>query len=178
MRKLIQKYRELLEGNRSIAHSVYESRPNDSGSSVGSSEVQLDHLLFMIGEMEKMPDGDKLDRWMGFIQGVLWSLDIHTLDQLRSDTRSALIEDAMPRAMAGLQTVIKNDDGSTCLVIGVSPVRTLPDPEPLPEMVCRNCGREHIGGGLCPTCQVHDDLLKRMKPEDVRVPYSGWRLDN
>jgi hypothetical protein len=31
--------------------------------------------------------GEKVNRWLGFIQGALWSLGIRTIDQMRDDNR-------------------------------------------------------------------------------------------
>ena len=45
----------------------------------------LRHLLFMCDHIEKMVDEDieKAMRWLGFMQGALWSQAIFTLSDLR-----------------------------------------------------------------------------------------------
>lgn len=62
------------------------------------------HLLWMLGEMNAMlcdagvndEDGgpakrdQKLNRWLGFVQGALWAHGMATIDQLRDDTRSSM----------------------------------------------------------------------------------------
>lgn len=56
--------------------------------------AQLDHALWMIAQMHKgmQPgvnawDAQKLNRWLGFIQGVLWMAGAYTIDELRQQTR-------------------------------------------------------------------------------------------
>lgn len=44
------------------------------------------HCNWMLGEMELNArdwDGDKLNRWLGFVQGALWMLGVYTIDELR-----------------------------------------------------------------------------------------------
>lgn len=48
---------------------------------------KIDHTRGMIDTMLVMEDPDKLNRWLGFVQGVLWMLDARTVDQLRTETR-------------------------------------------------------------------------------------------
>lgn len=50
----------------------------------------LDHSLWMCFELRSMldkPDYDseKCNRWLGFIQGVLWTQRCETIDELRGD---------------------------------------------------------------------------------------------
>ncbi|MBI2047842.1 MAG: hypothetical protein HYT27_01765 [Parcubacteria group bacterium] len=50
----------------------------------------LAHCNSMLDEMEvflKEKRMDKLNRWLGFMQGVFWVLGIYTLDQLRNHNR-------------------------------------------------------------------------------------------
>lgn len=41
------------------------------------------HLKWMLGEMRTMTDTEKLMRWIGFMQGALWSLGYVSIDQWR-----------------------------------------------------------------------------------------------
>jgi len=41
------------------------------------------HLRWMIGEMRTMTDTEKLMRWIGFMQGALWSLGFVSIDEFR-----------------------------------------------------------------------------------------------
>jgi hypothetical protein len=54
---------------------------------------QLAHLAWMLGELErKLKDQEikpgQLDRWLGFAQGMLWSLGLKDIDSLRNDNLS------------------------------------------------------------------------------------------
>ncbi len=47
---------------------------------------QFEHLLSMIPRMRVfVSEGrmDKVFRWLGFMQGVLWTLEVYTLDELK-----------------------------------------------------------------------------------------------
>lgn len=41
------------------------------------------HLKWMLGEMKTMTDVEKLMRWIGFMQGALWSLGYVSIDEWR-----------------------------------------------------------------------------------------------
>jgi hypothetical protein len=47
--------------------------------------VALQHCAWMVDESLAFFGGDiaKINRWIGFIQGVLWKEGIYTIDQLR-----------------------------------------------------------------------------------------------
>jgi hypothetical protein len=60
--------------------------------------VRLNHLLWMVGETRTFLDrlaGDRDDRgdrekamrWLGFIQGGLWSLGVSTIDEMKNHNR-------------------------------------------------------------------------------------------
>jgi hypothetical protein len=57
--------------------------------------VPLEHIAWMCDEVAFQPtmkfDGspDKANRWLGFVQGVLWSQGLRTIDQLREDVIEA-----------------------------------------------------------------------------------------
>lgn len=47
----------------------------------------VDEMLSYIGVTEaEHYDGDKVNRWIGFIQGVLWMYGVYTVDDLRQQT--------------------------------------------------------------------------------------------
>lgn len=53
----------------------------------GSPE-EIAHLKYMIAEMREMPinneeDVEKLMRWIGFVQGALWSVGYFSIDNFR-----------------------------------------------------------------------------------------------
>lgn len=45
------------------------------------------HGIKMIDEMVTMHDPVKLNRWFGFLQGLLYALGLRTIDELRDETR-------------------------------------------------------------------------------------------
>lgn len=53
---------------------------------------QISHIMWMAQEMQKCvvstsADELRLNRWLGFMQGVMWSLKIVTIDRLRDETK-------------------------------------------------------------------------------------------
>ena len=70
----------LLVMNNSLAHRLYFS----------AESVQLGHLLEMIPQMRVfLNEGrrEKVMRWLGFIQGALWSQNLFTLEDLKNHNR-------------------------------------------------------------------------------------------
>lgn len=50
----------------------------------------LNHCLYMTAEMHCFLEAKrhgKFFRWLGFVQGVLWTLGHHTLDELKEQNR-------------------------------------------------------------------------------------------
>lgn len=47
------------------------------------------HILWMLNELHKL-EGDKYNRWLGFIQGYLWTNNIYTIEQLREHNKQVL----------------------------------------------------------------------------------------
>lgn len=59
--------------------------------------ARLSHLRWMISEMqnpvesrlkEKFENPTTINRWLGFIQGVLWSANLVTIQELRDQSRN------------------------------------------------------------------------------------------
>ncbi len=53
-------------------------------------DCALAHCNHMLDKMEIFIQQDRLEkvfRWLGFIQGCLWSFGIYTLDDLKNDNR-------------------------------------------------------------------------------------------
>ena len=53
-------------------------------------EARLNHALWMCRETINFVREEKLDkanRWMGFIQGVLWTYNIYSVDEMRDHNR-------------------------------------------------------------------------------------------
>jgi hypothetical protein len=47
----------------------------------------LCHTMWMCNTMASIDNEEKLNRWLGFIQGVLWSHGIYSVDELREHNR-------------------------------------------------------------------------------------------
>jgi hypothetical protein len=47
------------------------------------------HLVWMLEEIINMPDDkfEKANRWLGFVQGAMWSLGLRSVDEMRNDNR-------------------------------------------------------------------------------------------
>ena len=51
---------------------------------------RVKHILWMCDEIELMLKDekfDKINRWLGFIQGVLWSMGKKTINEMREDNK-------------------------------------------------------------------------------------------
>lgn len=82
--EVVNRYDQLLRdaGYMPIEHS-HEQHPI-------SVRAQLNHVRSMVPRMRQMlNDGhsDKVNRWLGWVQGVLWSCGIKTLAEERDDNR-------------------------------------------------------------------------------------------
>ncbi|HUC88977.1 MAG TPA: hypothetical protein VMR49_03025 [Candidatus Paceibacterota bacterium] len=56
------------------------------GKLLDTEEKGLEHCYGMLEEMEKFMEENRMDkvfRWLGFIQGVLWSQKIYTIADLK-----------------------------------------------------------------------------------------------
>lgn len=81
---VLKEYREHLEKLGAKMREIdYDSRLPDK-------RIALNHLLSMIPKMEKfIKEGqrEKFFRWLGFMQGVLWSFGEFSLNDLRDHNR-------------------------------------------------------------------------------------------
>jgi hypothetical protein len=85
--EVIQLYRNRLEGLGIKANSPdFDFLPEHY--------EQLEHLLTMIEPMESFLNADveKAMRWLGFMQGVLWSQGHFTLNEMRDHNRGKVEE--------------------------------------------------------------------------------------
>ena len=67
-----------------------ETAETDYNARSPSREIALNHLLSMLPKMKgfiKEGRREKFFRWLGFIQGVLWSLGEFSLNDLRNHNR-------------------------------------------------------------------------------------------
>lgn len=84
MKIAIQKYRELL-------YRVSPTRfPQTERITPEKRVPMLEHLVWMLDQtLEHYAAGkvEKAMRWWGFIQGVLWSCGLYTIEELANDNR-------------------------------------------------------------------------------------------
>jgi len=53
-------------------------------------ESRLGHCLWMLDEVDSFVREGRLEkafRWLGFIQGALWSQNVYTIDEMRDHNR-------------------------------------------------------------------------------------------
>ena len=91
--KILELYAAEVQNRFHAVPRRFEERPGLAG--YARLVAQLDHLLWMIAQMYKgmQPgvnawDAQKLNRWLGFIQGVLWMGGAYTIDELRQQVRA------------------------------------------------------------------------------------------
>lgn len=80
---VVTQYTAVLQARGCRARKAETSIPN-------SIDEKLDHAVWMceqIFDFVKQSEWEKAARWLGFIQGVLYSHDIRTIDQMRDDNR-------------------------------------------------------------------------------------------
>lgn len=51
-------------------------------------ERKLSHCYWMLNKIQAFDSVNKAMRWLGFIQGVFWSEDVFSIDQLKNHNRS------------------------------------------------------------------------------------------
>ncbi|MCK5020904.1 MAG: hypothetical protein KAS32_28040 [Candidatus Peribacteraceae bacterium] len=50
--------------------------------------MKLKHLKWMLDNMpDEKETPDKYNRWLGFMQGVLWAFEIKTIDEMREEVK-------------------------------------------------------------------------------------------
>jgi hypothetical protein len=85
--RLCSLYDERIVAARSGARAEAEKL---SGSEVLPSRVQkLLHLRWMLSVIPKLEETDKANRWLGFVQGVMFDLAYYTIDELRAHVTEA-----------------------------------------------------------------------------------------
>ena len=87
IREVVVRYKGLLH-RRKFAVRSFSNFKFVSGRD--STSVVLSHALWMIYEIEKFLDEGRLEkanRWLGFVQGCLWSAGFRRIDDLKNDNR-------------------------------------------------------------------------------------------
>lgn len=84
--QLLHTYTILLRDYRLLHSGIHrKAKKRDTGVKWYDD---LNHVLSMLPTMAKMEDPDKFNRWLGFVQGFLWALDLRTIDDMRDDIRN------------------------------------------------------------------------------------------
>jgi hypothetical protein len=89
--KACQKYKDLLFGYKPIRFPTAEMIPaSERDCRDYNREKSLQHAMWMcIVIEEQMTEGQygKAERWLCFIQGVLWMNGLCSIDEMRADNR-------------------------------------------------------------------------------------------
>jgi hypothetical protein len=89
--KVLKKCKDLLP-DEACAERASPTKHFRGQSLMAIKSVVQDHLAWMIGELEGAPSVTgphassllaKEERWLGFIQGVLWTIGLASIDELR-----------------------------------------------------------------------------------------------
>lgn len=105
MKQLLNKYREYLASLGARPETIYTGQPD--GYALGGPRAIDNHVLYMVADMQgqlERANGHadaKFQRWLGFIQGVMWLTGMYSLDQLRDQTREAVHEQQRADVTAG-----------------------------------------------------------------------------
>lgn len=68
----------------------HQSSKTDTSVIAPSPDAKLNHTLWMCYQIPLLTNQQELEkatRWLAFVQGVLWSYDIETVDQMREDNK-------------------------------------------------------------------------------------------
>lgn len=82
MHATLERYGKVLEarGNTPV-------RENNAVEGRDVRERQLDHALWMITNLKDHKDSETgQNRWFGFVQGILWTTGVYTIDEIRVHT--------------------------------------------------------------------------------------------
>lgn len=86
--KISSKYETILHGTGANPRKCDTSLNVESGNT-----CIFEHCLWMCGEIERqvrIGDREKAMRWICFIQGVLWTSGLLSIDSMRDDNRAAV----------------------------------------------------------------------------------------
>lgn len=90
MKALLERYSTMLRGVFSPVNIYTRSEQDICLLTSRGHSPALDHVAWMLENMPSYEtDHLKWQRWLGFIQGVLWAKRIYNLNELRKHTREA-----------------------------------------------------------------------------------------
>ncbi len=55
---------------------------------------RYEHLVYMLEQLKDETDENKINRWLGFIQGVLWTDGFYSINDLREHINSCKIHES------------------------------------------------------------------------------------
>ena len=86
-KQLLRNYRKLLA--RYGANKLAPDSPSLTGGYYTTVQ-KLEHMAWMCEEALTFVDEkfDKAQRWLGFIQGILWATNLKTISKMRDESRS------------------------------------------------------------------------------------------
>jgi hypothetical protein len=96
MKELIEMYSSMLADQGQAAISANLDNPINFTEKTARREA-LDHVKFMLHEMHAnfdRFDEEKRNRWLGFVQGVLWREGLYSIDELRQQVIASSINSA------------------------------------------------------------------------------------
>ena len=93
IRTACQRYKELLAGYESVSFPTEAKISASERDCLDyNRESSLNHVLWMCNIIEEqLKEGEygKAERWLCFIQGVLWMNGICSIDEMREDNRDS-----------------------------------------------------------------------------------------
>ncbi len=78
--KNVDLYLDILEKNGVIAKRLSSLTKKDSLD----KETMLAHVAWMCAMMYEMKDIGKMNRWLGFIQGILWNFGLYSIEDFKT----------------------------------------------------------------------------------------------
>jgi len=69
--------------------NIYKDRINDffRGSYLPETYKHIGYMLWKIPQFLKEGRKEKANRWLGFVQGVLWAKDFYTIEEMKEHNR-------------------------------------------------------------------------------------------
>ena len=81
MKQLCEEYRITIEKHR--------NRFTEPGMH-NNFEIARGHVLYMLKQIPDLGDPGKQNRWIGFVQGWMWSVGLRNIDEMREDIRQVM----------------------------------------------------------------------------------------
>lgn len=59
--------------------------PMLEAKNISSGSEDIRHVIEMCHKLQNFKNEEKANRWLGFIQGVMWVFNIRTIEEMRRD---------------------------------------------------------------------------------------------